>query len=475
MLICLQGFTFAGTGGEIAYLPTKQIQLVGGRMPEEAMCRQLGGGKLRVPLPVLDDSCFESSSRILGHLYVSSSTIATDVVSLRQLGITHIIDLSCSGLKVFEESSTGDKDSEGFKKYLRLDFRDRVEVDITPAFEQCFEVIEEAKRTGCKCMVFCSAGRSRSIAITLAYLIVVNKMTLIGAYKLVKSLRPMSSPNIGFMGSLVELELATHGTVTLDIERYAYNRYADAEELSCESHHDSLAQRTGSGASASSICSSTHRRVSGIGFPSRSPSPELYREDARFALHSPRFTPTSARYSPTIAARRRSRSRSPSTGRGASRHTHTHHSPSQRTHSPERMSQVGSPVSPTRSRAAATSAYVKQEETDKIISTSKSSADRFSMKSLKLEPVSDEYSRRRGSGTPRSSCSSSGSSCSSAQKSTADKLRGGDGYFDAPLSVSSRSAAAAVSVPTPTNWRARGRRSPTSPAAYREEKKFGWK
>lgn len=55
-------------------------------------------------------------------------------------------------------------------------------------------------------MIHCEAGISRSPTITVAYLIYKNNMEALEAYNFVKKLRPIVSPNFGFMGQLMELE-----------------------------------------------------------------------------------------------------------------------------------------------------------------------------------------------------------------------------------------------------------------------------
>ena len=60
-------------------------------------------------------------------------------------------------------------------------------------------------------LVYCYAGISRSVTITLAYLMVHCEMRLDAAYKFVKQKKPDISPNIGFMGQLVKLEKSLVG------------------------------------------------------------------------------------------------------------------------------------------------------------------------------------------------------------------------------------------------------------------------
>jgi len=55
-------------------------------------------------------------------------------------------------------------------------------------------------------LVFCTAGRSRSVSIVLAYLMMTRKMVLLEAMELVRSKRPWIQPNAGFINILINLE-----------------------------------------------------------------------------------------------------------------------------------------------------------------------------------------------------------------------------------------------------------------------------
>ena len=50
------------------------------------------------------------------------------------------------------------------------------------------------------------AGISRSVTITIAYLMKFHRMSMNRAYHYLKDMRPAISPNLNFMGQLVEFE-----------------------------------------------------------------------------------------------------------------------------------------------------------------------------------------------------------------------------------------------------------------------------
>lgn len=73
---------------------------------------------------------------------------------------------------------------------------------------------EEAHQSGHGVLVHCQAGVSRSATIVIAYLMKHTLMTMTDAYKYVRSRRPVVSPNLNFMGQLLEFERDLNSGVT---------------------------------------------------------------------------------------------------------------------------------------------------------------------------------------------------------------------------------------------------------------------
>lgn len=74
-----------------------------------------------------------------------------------------------------------------------------------------YSYIDSAKQHHEPIYVHCKAGKSRSVAAILAYLVMTEHWSLKRAYQHVIKVRPSMSPNIGFVAELLKLEESIHG------------------------------------------------------------------------------------------------------------------------------------------------------------------------------------------------------------------------------------------------------------------------
>ena len=79
--------------------------------------------------------------------------------------------------------------------------------DIEPLFDEAIAFIEEAKKAKKGILIHCFAGLSRSVTITVAYLMkTLYPMTRDDALALIRQSRPAAEPNRGFMETLLKYE-----------------------------------------------------------------------------------------------------------------------------------------------------------------------------------------------------------------------------------------------------------------------------
>ena len=133
--------------------------------------------------------------RITPYLSLGSENDAAGDVKAQ--GITHLLNVSISSPNI---------PSTDCLKYKKIPLKDYANENIKSVLEEAFEFIDEARRSSGHILVYCYAGISRSVTITVAYMMVRNNMLFDEAYSYVKSLKSDISPNIGFIGQLHQLE-----------------------------------------------------------------------------------------------------------------------------------------------------------------------------------------------------------------------------------------------------------------------------
>ena len=147
-----------------------------------------------------------ASEIIPGFLYLGDGLNATDVNHQKDLGITHIIDIS--GSKISQETA----ESLGLK-YMSIHIWDSEDADIECHFKESNTFIEDCKLNNGKVLVHCRAGISRSSSLVLAYLLHSQVFTdLKSALMFVLKQRPIVCPNTGFRQQLIKEECRLYPT-----------------------------------------------------------------------------------------------------------------------------------------------------------------------------------------------------------------------------------------------------------------------
>nr|XP_045601331.1 dual specificity protein phosphatase 7-like [Procambarus clarkii] len=144
----------------------------------------------------LDDLGFPVE--ILPHLYLGNAKNSGDRDALNRHKIRYIINVTPNLPNVFEES--------GSYKYMQIPIADHWSQNLASFFPKAIQFIEEARESGVGVLVHCLAGISRSVTITVAYLMYKEKLNLEEAYEYVRVKKANIAPNFNFMGQLQDFQ-----------------------------------------------------------------------------------------------------------------------------------------------------------------------------------------------------------------------------------------------------------------------------
>ena len=129
-------------------------------------------------------------------LLVSSQDVPRDLELLKQHKITHVINL-CSNVGFHTDVIS----------FLSVMMYDTPEFKIKDYFTKCFAFMDSAlSEEGSRVLVHCNAGRSRSVTVGLAYLMLKRGIKWRDGLEFVKKTRPQASPNEGFRAQLDEYQ-----------------------------------------------------------------------------------------------------------------------------------------------------------------------------------------------------------------------------------------------------------------------------
>ena len=130
---------------------------------------------------------------ILPNLYIGARKDATNPDTLATLGVVAIVNVTKDCPNAFEGriryiNIPVDVCSEFVLLISRLTFpaQDHWSQDLVQYFDQAFDFIDETRRKGETVLVHCMAGISRSAAITIAYVMRSQRLSLNEAYNYVK-------------------------------------------------------------------------------------------------------------------------------------------------------------------------------------------------------------------------------------------------------------------------------------------------
>ncbi|CAG0881093.1 unnamed protein product [Darwinula stevensoni] len=135
---------------------------------------------------------------ILPHLFLGNAQNSEDAEALKKHGIQYILNVTPNLPNVFEDS--------GDIKYMQIPIDDHWSQDVANFFPEAISFIDEARQSGVGVLVHCWAGISRSVTITVAYLMYKLSMSLNEAYDFVRKRKANIAPNFNFMGQLLDFE-----------------------------------------------------------------------------------------------------------------------------------------------------------------------------------------------------------------------------------------------------------------------------
>ncbi|XP_077574456.1 dual specificity protein phosphatase 5 [Stigmatopora nigra] len=96
--------------------------------------------------------------------------------------------------------------------YKWIPVEDSQMADISSHFQEAIEFIDQIKQSGGKVLVHCEAGISRSPTICMAYITRTQQLKMDAAFDIIKEHRAVISPNLSFMGQLLQFELEVLST-----------------------------------------------------------------------------------------------------------------------------------------------------------------------------------------------------------------------------------------------------------------------
>ena len=136
-------------------------------------------------------------TEIINNIFIGSYLNAKNWNELEKNNIKYILNCATECKNIFEDKI----------KYLKLDIKDHNDFPIQDFFDKGIQFIQESvNNNDGNILIHCMEGKSRSTTLLMAYLIKYKNENTNSAYKIVKSKRQLTMPNLGFMFKLREYE-----------------------------------------------------------------------------------------------------------------------------------------------------------------------------------------------------------------------------------------------------------------------------
>lgn len=141
---------------------------------------------------------YVAPTEIESGLFLGCQSDASNADLLESLKIKYILNVSEDLPNTFEDDATF--------SYKRIPITDHWSQDLSQFFPEAIAFIDEALEKKQGILVHCLAGISRSVTVTVAYLMQKRRWSLNDAYDFVKQRKTNVSPNFNFMGQLLDFE-----------------------------------------------------------------------------------------------------------------------------------------------------------------------------------------------------------------------------------------------------------------------------
>ncbi|XP_061580292.1 dual specificity protein phosphatase 19a [Cololabis saira] len=125
-------------------------------------------------------------------LLLGSQDAAHDFSTLKKHKVSHILNVAFGVENAFLDLFI----------YKTVSILDHPDTDLLLYIQECCDFIQQARNEKSVVLVHCNAGVSRAPAVVIGYLMSCDGQSFDDALALVKSARPASSPNLGFLEQL---------------------------------------------------------------------------------------------------------------------------------------------------------------------------------------------------------------------------------------------------------------------------------
>lgn len=135
--------------------------------------------------------------QILPGLFVGSFEDSRDKYALESRNITHILSIIENPVAHFKHIS-----------YLLIHAHDSPQQDLLKFFDESIEFLHKARTSGGSVLVHCRVGMSRSVTLTIAYIMSITKLNFPTVMNSVRGARKIAYPNYGFQKQLEKFEFS---------------------------------------------------------------------------------------------------------------------------------------------------------------------------------------------------------------------------------------------------------------------------